>query len=158
MHTSKILVTLTAITGTISCFIPWANQLFFGHPGNVTGIHFSEGLFCLVYFIIVVAVCWLSDRNKPWSGSMAYATTVSALLPVILIAYKISQLQGQAAKMQQFNADINNYVVYDPTTGIYASLAAALAIVSIVFTNVLLQNKSILIPASWRAQTVLAQS
>jgi hypothetical protein len=49
-------------------------------------------------------------------------------------------------------------VIYDLTTGIYASLAAALAIVSIVFITVLLQNKSILIPASWRTQTVLAQS
>ena len=151
MHASKILVAIIALTGIISCFTPWAGILFFGHTGKVTGIHFAEGLFCLVYFSLIATLCRVSDYKTIWSKKMLAGISISAVIPAVLTAGKIFTLQSQASKLQGFNVDINNYVIYNPAVGLYIALTAVISIVLIVLLAVLKQQKAVRIVSAWPA-------
>ena len=150
MHSSKLLVATIAFFGIISCFTPWSEILFFGRAGKITGIHLSEGLFCLVYFALIAALCWISDHKINWSKKMAAGISIFSIVPAALTTSEIFSLKSQADKLQGFNIDINNYVIYNPAMGLYIALTAVGLIVCVALLAVLKQNK-IRVVSAWPA-------
>jgi hypothetical protein len=149
MHTSKIAVSCSSLVGMAGCFMPWAQQLFFGRTGSIAGITYAEGLFCLVYFGILVLCCFLKDTHLSWSNGMAAGIALTTLIPGALTWYKVLEFQNNAAKMRGFNVDINSYVIYDPAAGLYTTIAAIIIVLVVSLTTVLLSRKSVFIPDTW---------
>ncbi len=149
MHFSKIIVMIIALAGMLNCFTPWADILFFGRAGTVSGFYFIEGLFCLVYFLLIAALCWLSDYSTRWSKKMLAGISISAVVPAALIASRITTLNSQADKLQAYHVDLNQYIIYHPVMGLYIAFTLVIVIVAVVLVTSLKQQKEIHVSSGW---------
>ena len=149
MHSFKPIVFLIACTGIVSCFQPWANQLYFGQSGSASGMHFAEGPFCLVYFIIIAAICFMTGIRKAWSDRMCVGIAFTTLLPIALTCYKIYEFERLANKMRGFEVDLNAYVLYNPANGIYTSVTCLILIAAVMLVDIVFANRQIFMRGYW---------
>lgn len=149
MHTSKFPVLACAAAGIVSCFLPWANSLVLGQPKTLNGLQFGEGYLTLVCFVLIVANIFFHGSRLPFSIRQHKLLATMGIITAAGLYYKIVLMQNQAAKMLEIRADIDHYVIYNPTIGIYITAAAALGITLSSIYRMLLQYKPVVPQNSW---------
>lgn len=149
MHTSKFPVLACATVGIVSCFLPWTNVLVFGQEKTLTGMQYSEGYLTLICFILIGAAAFLQGRLLSFSTNFHKILTLVSIVTAGGLYYKILHLQNQAAKMLSFKVDMNHYVIYNPTIGIYLTAAASLGIALAAVYQIVLQYKPVVHKTNW---------
>lgn len=128
MHTSKFTLLACSLAGIASSFLSWTNAFVLGQSKTLTGTQHSEGLLNLLCFTLVASCVFLHGRALAFSKNQNKMLLAAGLVAAAGTYFKIYTLQHQAAKMFSFKIDMGDYVVYNPTYGIYLSAVAALCI------------------------------
>lgn len=148
MHNSKIAVAFFAVLGITSCFLPWAHRMYFGESSVVRGIYFSEGIFCLIYFTLMLTFCFFDSRKAAVPGKLCLGMALTTPVPAFLMAYHYFVTSAQATRMREFNADLTDAVITSPANGVITGLVAISGIAMVFLGVVVYNHRHVFMPPS----------